>query len=290
MSPVALTRRAFLAAGGGVLLAAACGGSGGDGDAQDDHHAPIPQGKGLSALNLSADLYASPAPQRFAFALAEDGEYASGPPARITFGPDGGRPSRPLAATLYTEGLPQRRGIYVAQPAFSQPGVWLALVEVDGKRAELALQVAEQAATIVPGQAAPRVPSPTTADPLGTDPLCTREPDCGLHEVSVDLLLGAGRPVAVMFATPARCVSQYCGPVLDQMLTLVDRYRDRVDFVHVEIYRSDRGTETVPTVQAWSLPSEPWLFGVDAAGNVASRLDGAFGGEEIEQLVAGLTS
>ena len=31
-------------------------------------------------------------------------------------------------------------------------------------------------------------------------------------------MIGSGKPVAVMFATPARCQSLYCGPVLDELL------------------------------------------------------------------------
>ena len=79
-------------------------------------------------------------------------------------------------------------------------------------------------------------------------------------------MIGKGKPVAVLFATPARCQSQYCGPVLDSLLPLVGDYQDRVDIVHVDIYKDLRTNETSPTVTAWNLPSEPWLFGVDATG------------------------
>jgi hypothetical protein len=141
---------------------------------------------------------------------------------------------------------------------------------------------------VVRAQTAPGAASPTVADPMGVDPLCTREPDCGLHETSLAALVGAGTPVAVLFATPARCQSQYCGPVLDELLTQVDGPGKRVAFVHVEIYRAETGVALVPTVEAWNLPSEPWLFGIDAAGVVVDRLDGAFGADEIGALVARL--
>ena len=49
--------------------------------------------------------------------------------------------------------------------------------------------------------------------------------------VSLAEVIGAGTPVAAMFATPALCASQYCGPVLDELLDVlrfelgeVDRY------------------------------------------------------------------
>ena len=37
-----------------------------------------------------------------------------------------------------------------------------------------------------------------------------------------------GKPVIAMFATPARCQSRYCGPVLDQLIELAPAYGDRI--------------------------------------------------------------
>ena len=58
--------------------------------------------------------------------------------------------------------------------------------------------------------------------------------------------------------------------------------------VHIEIYQKSTGTALVPTVEAWKLPSEPWLFGIDATGTVQSRIDGAFGGTEMKALLDAL--
>jgi hypothetical protein len=195
---------------------------------------------------------------------------------------------------LHSRGLPKRRGIYTADVTLPQAGPWLGVVQVkkDGKRqnASLAFQVQESAKAPVAGQPAPRAASPTAANPLGVDPICTRNPPCPLHDVSLDTAIGAGKPVAVMLATPALCQSRYCGPVLDDLLTLTDQYKDRITFVHVEIYTNSSGNETTPTVQAWGIQTEPWLFGVDATGNVVSRLDGAFGHDEQQQLLQRLVS
>ena len=100
MPPVPLSRRAFLAASGGLLLAAACGGSGGGGSSAN--------GKGLSALLLASDLYASPNPQRIAFALAEGPRYASGPPAKLAFGQ-----GRALGAPVDTVHIGQHQPAWV---------------------------------------------------------------------------------------------------------------------------------------------------------------------------------
>jgi hypothetical protein len=68
----------------------------------------------------------------------------------------------------------------------------------------------------------------------------------------------------------------------------MDPYKDRITFVHTEIYQALTGTALVPTVSAWHLASEPWLFGIDAAGVIQARLDGAFGGDEMKTLLDGL--
>ena len=142
----------------------------------------------------------------------------------------------------------------------------------------------------IAGEQAATAASPTSTDPLGVDPICTRDPQCPLHDRSLDTLVGRGRPLAVLFATPARCQSQYCAPVLDALLPLVDAYRDRVDIVHVEIYKDLRSSDLVPTVEAWNLPGEPFLFGVDAGGTITARLDGAMGTDEMRTLLESLAA
>ena len=61
MTDPTLSRRAFLAAGGGLVLAAAATAWAEPSDAAS---------KALSPLVLASDLYASPDPQRFVFAIA----------------------------------------------------------------------------------------------------------------------------------------------------------------------------------------------------------------------------
>jgi hypothetical protein len=284
MPPVRPTRRAFLAAGGGLLVATAAGGLPDLAFADD---ADLEWGL------LTIDPYASPDPQRFGFALqTRKGRFASGPKADIAFA--AGARARPKGhysrATLHAKGLPKKRGIYTVDAVLPQAGPWQATVKVNGRRITHAFQVQDQPQAPVPGTPAPRVPSPTVADAMGVDPICTRNPPCPLHQQSLSEVIGGGKPVAVMFATPALCQSRYCGPVLDDLLKLVGQFQDRITFVHVEIYTSLDGRNTLPAVQAWGLPGEPFLFGVDATGNVVARLDGAFGHDEQQQLLERLVS
>jgi hypothetical protein len=86
------------------------------------------------------------------------------------------------------------------------------------------------------------------------------------------------RPVALLFATPQLCQSRVCGPVTDLELQLEHSYRDRMAFIHQEVYvdnEVDKGLR--PQLQAFHLRTEPWLFTFDRQGRVAARLEGAFG-------------
>lgn len=286
-----LSRRSFLrAVGGGIaggVVLAACGSDGDDdngsaGSVAEDHHQ---EPTDLAPAVLSSDLHVTDAPQRFAFALLAREGYASGGAARLAVAPPGETPTGFVEATLHTAGLPDKRGVYASDLVLTQPGTWNAVVERGDERLEFVFAVKAQAEAPAIGAQAPTAASPTPGAPLGVDPICTRDPQCALHDRSLDTLIGAGKPVAVLFATPARCQSAYCGPVLDAMLPLVPDYEGRVEFVHVDIYQDLRSSDVSPTVQAWGLPSEPWLYGVDASGTITGRLDGAFAQDEMQALL-----
>jgi len=281
-----MSRRAFLAASGGLVIAAAAWP-----EVAFAHEEPK-LGKGLTAVVLSSDLYAKPAPQRFVFGLASKGpRYVSGPPVDVGFIPPDttGEVTLDVArARLYKAGLPEGRGVYVTEPVLDTPGVWGAVALVKGRQVNFAIEVHEAPVAPLVGAAASRAPSPTVADTLGVKPICTRRPHCPLHEVSLADVIGTGAPVAVLLATPARCQSEYCGPVLDTLLSVRDRYPG-ITFVHVEIYKNNKTTDLAPTVEAWALPSEPWLYTVDGAGTIVGAIDGAFGKGEITQQLDALT-
>jgi hypothetical protein len=288
-----LSRRSFLSLAGGLagsaVLLAACGSdddsSSGSGTTSGGHEHDEGALTDISPAVVSSDLYVSPTPQRFGFVLLAKQGYASQGAAKVALAPNGTKPTHLVDTTLYEAGLPARRGVYVTQATFDKEGIWDGVVERDGDRLPFAFSVKPKPDAPTIGAAAITAPSPTTADGLGVNPICTRDPMCDLHEISLDTIIGKGKPVAVLFATPARCQTQYCGPVLDSLLPLVPKYQDRMSIVHVDIYKNLRTNDTSPTVTAWNLPSEPWLFGVDPSGQIVNRLDGAFGQDEMRQVL-----
>ena len=222
-----LSRRNFLGLAGGVVVLAACGGDDDDGGSGSDTPAHRPRRRGVHRARrprcCRATCTCRTTPQRFAFALlAKEGYASQGAVTRR------GRARRHDAdASSSTDDV--ARGGAAAEPRRVRrrdrlrPGRHLGRHrDRDGEKLPFAFQVKAKADAPTIGAAAPADPSPTPPNALGVDPICTRDPMCPLHTQSLDTIIGKGRPVAVLFATPARCQSQYCGPVLDSLLPLVD--------------------------------------------------------------------
>ena len=71
----------------------------------------------------------------------------------------------------------------------------------------------------------------------------------------------------LIFATPALCQSRVCGPVVDIAEQVKADYDGDAEFIHMEIYNDnelDKGFRE--QVLAWKLPTEPWAFTIDSAG------------------------
>lgn len=111
-----------------------------------------------------------------------------------------------------------------------------------------------------------------------------------LHELTVAEAVANGKPSLIAFATPAFCQTRYCGPVVDAVvMPLKERYGDRVNFVHIEPYRLDEAREgrlvPIPEMQEWGLPSEPWIFVLDADGKVAAKYEGIMSEDEVRPVL-----
>jgi len=93
----------------------------------------------------------------------------------------------------------------------------------------------------------------------------------------------------LLFATPALCTSRVCGPVVDvaeQVKRDVEVDGGDVAFIHQEIYvDNDINKGTRPQVNAYRLPSEPWLYVMDRDGKVSTLIEGAFSVEELQAAV-----
>ena len=105
-----------------------------------------------------------------------------------------------------------------------------------------------------------------------------------MHSVSFDQVLGK-RPVALLFSTPQLCISRVCGPVTDIAVQLQHQFGNKIDFIHQEVYVDNQPTKGLrPQLKAFHLQTEPWLFTINKHG-ITSRLEGAFGVNEVRQAL-----
>lgn len=184
-------------------------------------------------------------------------------------------------------------GIHQTALPLPRPGT-LEVVAVTGDRygtAALTVVAPENAQAPVPGQPATPTPTPTVADDLGVSPLCTEDPPCPLHEVSLDTALAAGRPVLLLFSTPRYCQTAVCAPAVRNLVAIHgDRDWGEIAFIHCEIYPSEDavGSSYVQAVLDWGLPTEPWLFAIGADGVISDRLDGPMLADDMRRLAEGV--
>jgi hypothetical protein len=181
--------------------------------------------------------------------------------------------------------------IYAAEVPFERAGSYavLAVTKQGSSLVGAPAQVEVKRRTSIPdvGDRPPAVETDTVASAAGNlAAIDTRRPFAReLHETSFKEVLGR-KPVALLFATPQLCQSRVCGPVVDIELQMKEKYGDRMTFIHQEVYRDnqvDKGLR--PSLRAFGLRTEPWLFTVDADGRIAARLEGSFGVKEFEQAV-----
>ena len=191
---------------------------------------------------------------------------------------EGEPPAGPVAA-MFTEIPNQPLGLYVVRLGLPTAGaIPLVATTSEGAAGQTTLRVAdpETAAVPPPGSEAPVVTTPTTEDLLGFERLCTLDPPCGMHDVSFDTALADGKPVMLAIATPAFCETAICGPtveVVEGVRTDDATAGDDTVWIHLEVF-TDAGQTLAEQVEAWGLPSEPWVFGIDREGRIAGRLDG----------------
>ncbi|MBA3360963.1 MAG: thioredoxin family protein [Acidimicrobiia bacterium] len=236
-------------------------------------------------------------PQRLMVALieADTSEYLASPnlaAEALLVAPDGQELSME-ADFVWT--VPDVVGIYLIHTTFDQVGTWWVKLKASGlsESTQYSFIVSEDADPM-PGIGDPAisVETRTTADHKLEDISTDSDPEPAFYTTSLDEALGSGRPTVIVFATPAFCESQTCGPMLDQVKAVAEDHA-RANFIHVEIYENahtatEQDLLIDPAVDAWGLPSEPWVFVVDQNGIVTARFEGTLQEGELESALRSL--
>jgi hypothetical protein len=135
------------------------------------------------------------------------------------------------------------------------------------------------------------VDTPTVADQRGVQLLCTNNPVCPLHDITLTEAIAEKRPLAFLLATPRFCQVAVCGPVLDVLLRARDAF-PQVRMLHTEPYPTEQAASTqspvTPFVSAYKLSYEPVLFLAKPDGTIAERLDTIFDAVELKDALTRL--
>lgn len=228
----------------------------------------------------------------------EAGPTATGEFLAVDEGP-GAPPDAPTAGPA-SEG----RGVYAAEVTFDKPGAWV--LQIAGRYANGdefvgngQFEVTSDNNVAAVGEKAPLgehlTLSSKDAPPEAVDSRAStldEVPDPKLHDAEVRDAVSGGQPALVIVSTPVYCVSRFCGPITDMVSDLETEYRDRAEFVHIELWRNYEDQVINKGAAQWVYKggeiTEPWVFLVDADGRVVARWDNVATRGEIEPLLRAL--
>ena len=268
-----------------ILLAVACGGSGVIVPPTEEFGGPD-----FAAVVVNTDLAVGR--ERIAFGVVRrDGPPLEAESATVRtyyLPPDSDAREERESLTAEYEPWPFLGGVFVIHPNLETAGHWeleTVFTSRDGLEvsAKSAFLVRETSATPAIGAAAPSSVTARTLDVpdlshITTDP----DPDPGLYALSLHEALAEGKPLAVLFATPAYCVTATCGPLVEDLSRLREQFGEQANFVHVEVYRDPHliqaggrpgKDDVVDAVKEWGLPTEPWTFVIDSNGVVHAKFE-----------------
>jgi hypothetical protein len=256
----------------------------------------------LLPLVVNTQVVAGP-PTRFAFQLVDSQLQplsSASVPTQVRFYSLDQDPATPVASGdgVFLD-IGNGSGFYHVPVTFPCAGTWgfevAAGLPSGAASARILFTVLPYGSTPAIGAEAPASDTPTATTPEGIAAISTdTTPDPDFYRMSVAQAVASGKPTLIIFATPAFCQTAMCGPTLEIIKGVAADYKDRVNFVHVEPYllqQTANGLQPLPDaaghlqpVQAvfdYGLTSEPYMFLVDATGNIASKVEGIAGADEI---------
>ena len=193
------------------------------------------------------------------------------------------------------------RGMYTADLEFDRPGRWgleISVLDENARtlKASIKFDVAESTTAPSAGEPAIRSVNKTLGDGSVLADLTTgslQDPD--LYRITIAEAVDSGLPTVVVMASPAFCTNAVCGPQVDVLQELKDKYSGQANFIHVDLYDNPTGIQgdlsqavISPTVIEWDLPSTEWSFVIDSQGIVSARFESFATFEELEEALLAL--
>lgn len=295
-----------------ALLLAACGGGAGGGSTSSPETtagAQLPDwvksalgeknGPDVAATMGSSDFAVGE--NRMVFLVVRgNGALVQTPTATVRYAAADGQP-RTAKAVLESLGAQEQGGgqeqpgqfdvtqVYVAHLETPKEGRYWFVADPAGESIQAVgtLDVAARSGTPPIGSEAPASDNPTLADGPAKEITTADPPDTELLRHSIADSLEAHAPFVAVFATPEFCVSRVCGPTVEVVQKVAHEFAGSgIRFIHVEIYTdNDPKKGYNKWVREWRLPTEPWVFLVDASGKIRGKFEGAVSVGELERAV-----
>jgi hypothetical protein len=180
---------------------------------------------------------------------------------------------------------------WVVFPQLSHAGYWglgavVTLADGTQSQAQFTVQALDTPAAPKIGDTPPASHNRT----LMTEPDIAKltsdtNPEPGLYQLTVADALKSGKPTVVTFATPAYCTSRLCAPVVNSIKTVYNDLKAKVNFIHIEVYKSFNPLVYADEMAEWRLQGEPWTFVIGADGKIVATLGGPMSPRELEQAL-----
>jgi hypothetical protein len=142
------------------------------------------------------------------------------------------------------------------------------------------------------GQVLPPTATPTVTQSFDVDPICTLTPQCPFHQDDLSGVLGTGRPLVVLLASPAYCRTTACGPILEILMEQAATLPEDVVVIHSEVYKNPKSVADLNDAVLAPLPTdyqmgfEPCLWVTDRSNLIVARGDIAVDRTEMAQMLA----
>ena len=185
-----------------------------------------------------------------------------------------------------------KTGVYVSHPYFDISGTWNIKTTISPNNITLNTNfiVATESKTPTIGEPAPKSTNKTRfSHPNLSEITSDIEPNLDLYTFTIKESVENSNPILLTFSTPGFCQTATCGPQVKIISDLSAKYKNDLNFIHVEIYDNPHELalhfakrRIAPTVNEWGIFTEPFTFLIDKNGIVSAKYEGFATYSEIE--------
>ncbi|MCA9919630.1 MAG: hypothetical protein KC445_16845 [Anaerolineales bacterium] len=267
----------------GMLVLAACSGSG-ETESVQDGVSPV------QITRMSGDTAVGN--PRIVFGLFDGPDaIADAQSVTLSVAPIGEESAEPVwqgAAENYSD---YEIPYWVAYSNLPSPGFWGVTAEVvlgNGRSvtSQFTIEAKAESEGVAIGEMVPLSQNRTLATEPDINKLSSgNDPDPAFYQLTVAEAVASGKPTVVGFITPGLCESKWCAPVLNSVAAVRDEVGDAANFIHIEVYEDFQTLTFVPEMAEWGLQTEPYVFVLDASGQVTASLAGPVSPRELQQAL-----